>query len=286
MDKQELDKKYKQAVINGDSIEIANVCDLLLPDKLYNYSSFSEFWHSKIIQGKFFLNSPANFNDPYDCRVQDSVEFWLDETLKNYPEFNTPDIKQEFLEGKRLLNKDGRKITIEEYAEESGQELKRRFKIVCFSEVKDSLLMWSHYADMHKGYVIEIDTEKFKKDILEKYHFFKVIYDEKPITLYDMEKSRDKQTFLLFKSLEWAYEKEWRYIHYEKNFLDVSEYISAIYLGSRFDIKRYYFEFCAIQKHCQEKGIKLYQMKINDKYYKLDSVDITNVSFSADGRKI
>uniref|UniRef100_UPI0020CD2CC1 DUF2971 domain-containing protein n=1 Tax=Vibrio cholerae TaxID=666 RepID=UPI0020CD2CC1 len=38
------------------------------------------------------------------------------------------------------------------------------YGILCLSAKEDSLLMWSHYGNSHKGYVIEFDTShKFFK---------------------------------------------------------------------------------------------------------------------------
>ena len=35
-------------------------------------------------------------------------------------------------------------------------------KIICFSEVYDSMLMWSHYADNHKGFLLAYDINDLK----------------------------------------------------------------------------------------------------------------------------
>ena len=40
------------------------------------------------------------------------------------------------------------------------KELSKSFGIICFSEIPDSLLMWSHYATNHQGFVFGFETEK------------------------------------------------------------------------------------------------------------------------------
>lgn len=85
--------------------------------------------------------------------------------------------------------------------------------MLCLSENPDSLLMWAHYADSHRGYVIQFDTEhKFfdqritSGDLLRSLK--KVNYkNDRPSTLiYDMT----DVDYLLTKGLEWEYEAEWR----------------------------------------------------------------------------
>lgn len=85
--------------------------------------------------------------------------------------------------------------------------------MLCLSENPDSLLMWAHYADSHRGYVIQFDAEnKFfdqritSEDLLRSLK--KVVYkDVRPSTyVYDMSDI----DYLLTKGLEWEYEAEWR----------------------------------------------------------------------------
>lgn len=103
------------------------------------------------------------------------------------------------------------------YAEKLG--------MLCLSEKPDVLLMWSHYADQHKGFVVEFDTDS---DFFEEKQvsaddlrlFRKVQYEsERPsVSLSSMPDERENRfthlinSFLLTKSDHWNYEKEWRLI--------------------------------------------------------------------------
>jgi len=85
--------------------------------------------------------------------------------------------------------------------------------VLSLSECLDNLLMWSHYADEHRGLVIAIDEthpsiNARRNDTDEFHHPRLVLYaDEKPIPhLMDM----DGTSWLLTKSRDWAYEQEWR----------------------------------------------------------------------------
>ncbi|OJW45939.1 MAG: hypothetical protein BGO60_03340 [Thiobacillus sp. 65-1059] len=93
------------------------------------------------------------------------------------------------------------------------QKLDELLGALCLSEVPDSLLMWSHYAASHTGFVLEFDARhshfnegKGPED--EFRHLRRVLYREARPSgmLIDF----DGVDFFLVKSSHWSYEREWR----------------------------------------------------------------------------
>jgi hypothetical protein len=87
--------------------------------------------------------------------------------------------------------------------------------ILCLSESAENLLMWAHYADSHRGFVIEFDERSpfFDRRVNpddEFRHLRKVTYSPKrpSLTLADVE---DFAPFMT-KGTDWQYEAEWRMI--------------------------------------------------------------------------
>lgn len=87
--------------------------------------------------------------------------------------------------------------------------------ILCLTESPDNLLMWAHYADAHRGFVVEFDPEspffnKKKAPGDELRHLRKVSYsaDRPSVVLTRLE---DFSPYLT-KGIDWEYEKEWRMI--------------------------------------------------------------------------
>ena len=85
--------------------------------------------------------------------------------------------------------------------------------ILCLTKQPDNLLMWSHYAESHQGFVIEFDEESCffnqkRSDNDEFGHLREVIYQQaRPsIVLSNTHASE----LLLTKGLIWAPEEEWR----------------------------------------------------------------------------
>ena len=85
--------------------------------------------------------------------------------------------------------------------------------VLTMAERPDNLLMWSHYADQHRGFVIEFDTDhpffdQRRSDDDHFHHVRKVLYsDERPTTVLSAFLG---ESTLLTKSAEWEYEQEWR----------------------------------------------------------------------------
>lgn len=127
--------------------------------------------------------------------------------------------------------------------------------ISCFSKIPDSILMWSHYANSHKGICIEIEEERSDfRDVIyskkrAKFDFNDLIkrilaadYLETSPNTSDNEYNYKILKPFFTKSDDWAYEKEVRCVVSGKNptiegfeiddclpFLDVN--ITKIYIG-------------------------------------------------------
>lgn len=86
--------------------------------------------------------------------------------------------------------------------------------IVSFSEVPDENLMWAHYANDHKGFVVEFDESdsffdqrRSNKD--EFFHLRSVEYQKKPPS-YKKLTDLDGTKLLCGKQARWSYERERR----------------------------------------------------------------------------
>jgi len=105
---------------------------------------------------------------------------------------------------------------------EAGRKVVQQRTVLCsFSEVPDSIIMWGHYADSHGGFCVEYDLTRVSaaEEYVRRF-LWPVIYSEKlfDATKYLEAAMEDFSAFnvsfpliaALYKSPEWAYEKEWR----------------------------------------------------------------------------
>ncbi len=87
--------------------------------------------------------------------------------------------------------------------------------VLCLSEVRDSILMWGHYTDNHRGFVVGFDSNSSffsnRRSEQDEFGFLRrVDYQrQRPnVVLSDSSSPACFQT----KSEHWAYEKEWRLV--------------------------------------------------------------------------
>ena len=264
------------------------------PDKLYKYVSAEGAGHI-LRDGKLRCSSPVLFNDPFDGQIEAAREF-SKQQVDDYvakrvmafavagsqipPEasevfkYRYEQFKQQLATGKSsedALKEDAWSRRLTEALAEPSQprdpikwsKIQRDFRVCTFSETPESISMWSHYADHHRGACLEFsarpdglvkcarkvsyirDLPKFAS--LEEWGDFL-------LGLGELDWSRLVEEYLLRKNPEWAYEREWRILfpkpssddlHYYRPFSEAE--LTAVYLGIRMrDVDRFVLQsLCA-----------------------------------------
>lgn len=191
--------------------------------KLYRYIRMS----SKNLERTFthrelYFTSPKDFNDPFDCNPPFSTTDYSEKDLRDYTRetFRRCGISDPELEAitqksvTSILQNNSAMSHIAEHFNRICLEVNSELGVLCLSEVRDDIFMWSHYADGHRGIVLEFD----KSELLNKSDFVfckQVDYENNIVTLRDINRGNaDKhaQLILLKKAKPWKYEKEWRII--------------------------------------------------------------------------
>lgn len=185
--------------------------------KLYRYRSMASKSLSRTFtHNELYFASPLQFNDPFDCWPPFSTTEYTDDDLREHfrKAYSTLklDAKAENIEKKvaSIKKNNSFKSRIALPFFNTCREINSSLGILCLSRKPDDILIWSHYADGHRGIVLE-----FNKPALEKnFYCDKVDYSNNIITLRDhKEKSSElHKLFLLKKSKHWEYEQEWRLI--------------------------------------------------------------------------
>ena len=96
------------------------------------------------------------------------------------------------------------------------KDLLSTFCVCCFSKNMNEILMWSHYADNHKGVCLEWEIDELDIDIKER--LFEISYQDEIITLDFVKTNKgfldinisSNGKFLIQKFKNWEYEKEVR----------------------------------------------------------------------------
>ncbi|SIQ57206.1 Protein of unknown function [Bacillus cereus] len=308
---------------NMKNIQIGEAMELKyqnIPSALYKYRTVSKYSIENFTNDEVWFNTAAEFNDPYDCALTMSSDLTdrLASVLKvKFPEiinkFNLK-VKEEEIEKFQnmnfvealtfILNLDenlkakqkgeginGYARAIERMMKEEGNkellEMNEMFQkgtlISCFSEVNDSILMWSHYATNHTGFCIEYNFKKVGIENPLTRLLQPVIYKDEMFDIagYFLEARENIGRFnnligtyaAIIKSTEWSYEKEWRLAFTLGNGEGFSRSLfrpESIYLGAKIsnEDKEKLIEIA------KKKRISVFQMKMKNNEFKLVSEKI------------
>lgn len=330
--KNEFIEKFYNTIISGFEseeiqkqkfAEINKTAKTITPKSLFRYRKITDYTLSDFDKNIISLSHASSFNDPYDSLIKADKQKFINNILninnkdkiinlmEQNPDFlNKFNLNTEIQKQLILFINDLKNVPNEEIEQLllSNQGvinfifniawknvfiyLKSTPRIACFSEDVTSNVMWSHYADSHKGFVIEYDFNDYinrcincEKQCLNRHNesLLPVRYSEERFdathlliysaNLFLMQQFIQNGTALLDdqlvvykallnKSTDWSYEKEWRLISLSDN-PNCMEQITlkpkAIYLG--FDTRPINSKI--LKQLAKEKNIPVYQMNVD-----------------------
>lgn len=312
-----------------------------LPDHLYRYRTCNELNIGAFESDSVWAVLPTMFNDAHDSLFYyntDSIlsdlrnDLWGDNLVTAWEYINqyhklpehfdtfTPDVRESILSQMMSISKvelvekashlqfsESDKLEASIEMRNAKEYFRTRAKIACFCGNKYSNLMWAHYADYHKGFLLEYDKQTIL-NALQKNNgakLFPVIYNgnrydashhikwclSKQIcanTGFDInipipDILYSEKTYL-HKAVDWRDEEEWRLLHHmvdseeHGNVYEFKNLVpSAIYYGTRISPTNKKI----LSLFAQKKGVKEYDIYINEdsESYELNSK--TTEPFSA-----
>lgn len=190
-----------------------------LPPILYKYRSLNGNSQERtldIIQNcRLYWPSPIDFNDPFDCRP-----LHIYEGTPSQHKLNAKRAANYFGDGKnrpdrRRQTKENRKLSPDDIVrslDKSNEHLLSKMGVCSLAERPDSLLMWSHYADSHKGICLgfepSIDAIDFACAFPVKYSTSRPVLNA--IRPFDANENAEKSVLTKYEG--WSYERERRMI--------------------------------------------------------------------------
>src|SRR5690606_33231606 len=95
-------------------------------------------------------------------------------------------------------------------AQETFERLRDKNGVLCFSEDPKGLLLWAHYAKGHTGICYQFDVTRCPGFLMLAH---RVTYGEKfPVLAWPSGRESIVKSVILHKGIDWASEKEVRYI--------------------------------------------------------------------------
>jgi hypothetical protein len=286
-----------------------------MPERFYKYREINKFSIQNFEEDTIWVTTANNYNDPYDCAL--NVTFSIEainrikentiELCKKNSQLalNSDDEKVlrecndltkfhyllsiKYNEQTQKNNNPREMADVIKYAYDNEFDLiNERYREVfqssilncSFSEINNSILMWSHYAGYHSGFCVEYNF----KQLGEKNEFTRmlqpVIYKDQLFDITPYIEDSDNFNCLISsyiamnKSTEWKYEKEWRYsIPWgpgAEPFAKGVQTPTKVFLGAKISEDNE----TLLKIIAKKKSIPVYKMQMKSNEFKLISMEV------------
>ena len=262
-------------------IKLERFRDEVLPNKkirfLYKYRDIKtkenkKHINSVVLDSELWFSSILSFNDPFDSQWKTVIEGSDTEKVERAKKIllthsdllpEGANIESEIIN--LLSHPELLKIT-----EEVSRQNMNKHGVLCLGSEPRSILMWSHYANSHRGiaYQFEIakDVDFFHRAVSAKY------FKNYPIRNWVADSQEEASDAIYGKFKDWEYEKERRLL--KTNQANTSwgfkpEALTGILLGINFD------DFGWLEELLQERfkrygdHLKIYQAIKSDNDYSI-----------------
>lgn len=198
----------------------------VFPKKVYKFRSIDRALD--ILKNlEFYFASPKTFNDPFDCALNEVLNY-TPEDISRWYQTNKDSInmsEQDFINFTQ-----NNKLKFNKLVKQTKEKTLYNKGILSLSKTKENILLWSHYAENHAGVSIELE-------IGQDLHFFSI-----PINI-NYKKTYNPQNYLLdseqtmkeiisTKSEDWKYEEEIRIYKSVAGVVSIKpKAITGIYFG-------------------------------------------------------
>ncbi|QUM85459.1 DUF2971 domain-containing protein [Moritella sp. 28] len=233
------------------------------------------------------FSSAPEFNDPFDC----VVNYDVDSSIEAY--MSRPEILDQIASGLGLSSE-----KVQDHSEELRERIRtviesgamhdtlmEKVGICSLSKYRDNILMWSHYADNHKGFVVEFSLDLNDERMVNNPEFcfggnYVEYSHDMPVKVVGTNNFTDYYRQFLVKSQDWKYEQEYRVLSTNKG-AGIHKFdprlISSVIVGAKMPSENYralmdeVVEFMSKYDH----NISVQQAKIAQDKYELVFMNVT-----------
>lgn len=258
------------------------------PTKLYKYCPVNVWSLRAITEAEVHYTQPKLFNDPLDCSPTLEVDidnYELTRLLRKMlsESLIAEEVRREIDRIRCMADapeEDGDAPNPEAslkwgLAQRVNELLQSEFGakgVLPLSATWSEPLMWSHYADQHRGICIEYDVTGRPIESLKPVNY----NAPRAVRAHDLHRwkidndgdafDRIRNTYFYAKAPEWAYEKEWRDINDRAGVNALNFELSAIHFGLRMD---FVWRRTIVKLLNQNHDVALYQMRVESDSFAL-----------------
>ena len=256
-----------------------------VPNILYKYRDWNDPNHKRLLEkGELHFSSIDQFNDPFDGTIpyryrQDELteenifKKYYQITKREYPHWNDEQIHQHCYYYQQMGYFHDEKY-LEDFETDTLKQINRDYGIVCLCKERDNFLLWSHYANSHKGFCVGFDKTLLFQDTGAGFAHMQYEEDLPLLGLFD-------NVFEVFKKLIgtkskiWTYEDEYRLTRAQyarKQMILRKETIVEIILGCKMEQRE---KFKIVDFAGKEyPHARVYDMKLSKRKFEIEIMQI------------
>jgi len=251
--------KYDNLINRVLSQRLEEIKENKFPKYIYKFSPINSFAIRNLVNYQIWCSSPTSFNDPFDCMFNGKT--YINENQIKVDNGNKKVLAE-------MINKDAKSQ-----------------RISCFCDLDNPsshpTLMWSHYADSHKGICFKYNLENLIKHWIKNAPLtiiqpvnYKKTFPKIPIKFNDKDRTITlSMDFLYTKSSDWKYEQEIR-VFSKSNVLPINlESISQIHFGCESSISDQ-IDIINIVRKFSYKKVSFFKASKSTKEFKLELISI------------
>lgn len=238
-----------------------------LPPVLYKYQAFTPASVGNLTTRQIWFSRPMCFNDPFDCAIRadrgaisdsDFARLYQ-EARSRYDDPASFDAQYSSPGANDPTFRDGIRNVLDGAWEKRKLEMRHSRGVCCFSEKSDDIVMWSHYADAHKGFCLAFRTDARPFSSARPVHYATDLPALNPTSMLLDDDESAFWAMILTKFDCWSYEKEWRAFHKEADrpFGYEKGVLQSVYFGVAMPKPQQ----LVIGKLLDGTGTQLYQMR-------------------------
>lgn len=258
----------------------------MLPKKLYKYRKFDARALKIVTQKELYYADPKTFNDPMDCcptlhfdiSLQALAKLLVKMTDQGFAEKGSQLVNHAVYNSRKVgdykTDPDAKKYLIQLLLSDIKKVLDDQLQgqgILSFAGSWDSQLMWSHYADEHRGLCFEFETAAIPHPNLAA-----VDYNaSRTISVSDLyawrmgesqsAKERVINAYFYAKAPDWRYEGEWRDRAEEPKACGAYN-LTAVYFGLKCE---YAVQVAIVKMLAKKQSIDLYDIILDNESFDL-----------------
>lgn len=294
--------KTKQSLEAADALKA-----LHLPESLFKHRKVTKLSIDAFEKDCIWLAEPSSCNDPYECQLTYSPADLVDGVVSHMTTSQLRESSGVFrgmsdaqIEALRtsgsfvqavqgvLINHFQAGNKVDERLEDEIQKVYRSilsghvervrnsFVFCSFSTRSDSMLMWSHYSDQHKGFCLEYSVEEICRIPLLRGALLPVEYRDHMVDMTEqmVAQARSNATVNILniglrKASDWSYEDEWRLIFPSEimppQLIGIPK-VKRVLLGARFDPNETLLNQRLLDI-CHDKEIAVSRMSLDHRSY-------------------